>query len=321
MARQRFTFPSFQRLACWLFALSSASLFLQAQEAEPPVWHSRYQPAVDAANAEGKSIMVVFTGSEWIDICKKFEADILSQKVFTDAVRKKYVLLKLEYPEDNRLSAELAKEYQLLKDAYRVRGFPTVLVTDQKGLPFGMNGYQPIPAERYAQVMLALHKGREIRDAAMSKAANQTGVDRAKTLVDAIPDLPGTLSARYYRKVIEEVIALDPEDETGYQKAFQRQLADVDYSSLMQRLGADVQYAAMLDATDKYIQEQDLKGELLQKALLNKLGVQQKQRDIKAMIETLLSIVQVDSKSHFGQSAQKMLNNLRAKKIQDSLAK
>jgi thioredoxin-related protein len=300
-----------------LFLLSFSGVSHAQGEVAP--WHTRYAPAVAQAKNEKKSLVIVFTGSAWIDICKTFETDILQQPDFLTQVNPKYVLLKLEYPQDNRLPAELAKEYQLLKDAYRVRGYPTVIMTDAEGRPFGMNGYQPITPDQYAKVLLAMLKGREIRDNAAAKAETVTGLDKAKALIESIPDLPGTLGARYYRAAMEGVIAHDPKNQTGKVLAYKKQLADVDYSSQMQKLAIDVQYGKMIELTDAYIREQNLKGELLQKALLNKLDIQQKQQNTTGAVKTLLEVVAVDPNSHFGKNAQKMLDNLRAAKIEEEL--
>ncbi len=299
-----------------LFTLSGDVSQAQGEAAQ---WHTRYAPAVAQAKAEKKSLILIFTGSEWIEICKTFETDILQQADFLTQVSPKYVVLKLEYPKDNRLPAELAKEYQLLKDAYRVRGFPTVIMTDAEGRPFGMNGYQPVSSDQYAKVLLAMLKGREIRDNAAAKAETATGVEKAIALVESIPDLPGTLGARYYRAAMEGVITNDPKNQTGKVPSYKKQLADVDYSSQMQKLAVDVQYGKMIELTDAYIRDQNLKGELLQKALLNKLDIQQKQQNTAGAVQTLLEVVAVEPNSHFGKSAQKMLDSLRAAKIEEEL--
>lgn len=306
------------KFSLFLFTGLFASNSLFAQDSESK-WHTRYTPAIKQAQAENKSLILVFTGSKWIEICKIFESDILDQPEFVDQVSEKYVLLKLEFPKNNRMPEEIGREYQLLKDAYRVHGFPTVLVTDPEGRPFGMNGYQPVSADIYAKTLLAMLKGKEIRDTAFAKAKEQKGLEKAKTLAAGIPDLPGTLGARYYRKEIEEIIANDPRNKTGKTEAFQKQIADVDYATNMQKLAADVQYSKMLELTDAYIRDQNLKGDVLQKALLNKLGVQQKQKNTAGAVQTLLEVVTVNPESHFGKSAQKMLDNLRAQKIQENL--
>ena len=280
-----------------------------------------YAPAAREAKEKNKNLLIVFTGSDWIEICKTFLKDILSQPDFVNTVSEKYVLLKLEFPQNNRLPADIAREYQLLKDAYRVRGFPTVILTDADGKPFGINGYQPLAAAEYAKVMVAFVKGRELRDEMFAKAGSQSGLEKAKTLLAGIPDLPGTLPARFYREEMKQVVALDPEDKTGYARQFKQQIDDVEYAAQMQKLGADVQYDKMIELTDTYIKEQKLNGQPLQKALLNKLGVQRQMNNTAGSAQTLLEIISADPESPIGKSAQKMLDNLRSQKNQEDLKK
>ena len=308
---------------CWVAGFFAGNSLVKSQENNTgaPKWHTRYKAAVEEAAAQKKDLLIVFTASKWVEICKIFEADILSQPAFASPTSKKYALLKLEYPKNNQLPKELAAEYELLRGAYRVRGFPTVLVTDAKGKPFGMNGYQPVSATDYARVMLVMVKGRVIRDDAFAKAAKLEGVEKAKALAAGLPDLPGTLAARYYRKEMEEIIKLDPKNKTKMTGILRGHIADVDYANELQQLASEVQYEKMIQLTDSYIKEHKLEGERLQKALMNRLSVQQKQKNTAGAIKTLLEVVSAGPESSFGKSAKKMLDRLRAQKIQDQLVK
>lgn len=303
-----------------LTVLAFGKMTSRAQDAEEAAnWHTRYNPAVKEAKETNRKLLIVFTASTWVDICKVFEKDILDQVDFHGPVSREYVLLKLEYPRENRMERQIATEYQLLKDAYRVRGFPTVIVTDTEGRPFGMNGYQPITAAQYGGIMLAMLKGCEIRDQAFAEAEKLKGLEKAKKLVEGLPNLPGNLSARYYRSQMEEVIELDPKDETGKVKTYQALIDDVNYAAEMQRLAADVQYGKMLELTEQFIREQKLEGGRLQKVLLNKVNVLQRQKNTAGVIQTLLEVVEVDPESQYGKAARQQLDQLRAQKLQEQL--
>lgn len=294
----------------------------RAQESGEAVkWHTRYNPAVKEAKETNRKLLIVFTASAWVDICKVFEKDILSQEEFHGPISQAYVLLKLEFPRENRMERKIATEYQLLKDAYRVRGFPTVIVTDTEGRPFGMNGYQPITAAQYGGIMLAMLKGCEVRDRAFAEAEKLKDLEKAKKLVEGLPNLPGNLSARYYRNQMEEVIELDPQNETGKIETYRAQIDDVDYSAEMQRLATDVRYGEMLELTEEFIREQKLEGSRLQKVLLNKVNVQQRQKNTAGVIQTLLEVVDVDPESQYGKMARQQLDQMRARKLQEQLTR
>ncbi len=290
-----------------------------SQEDSP--WHSRYAPAVEQARKEEKSLFIVFAASSWVELSETFQIDILDQPEFLEPVVEQAVLLRLEFPRSNRLPEDRAREYQLLKNAYRVRGYPTVVLTDAEGRPFGLNGYQPISAAEYARITLEMIEGRRMRDAAAKKAEGLKGLDRARALVDAIPDLPGNLAARYYREEMDEVISLDSRNRTGKVQVYRGMIADVEYANEMQRLAADVRYGDMVNLTDRYIRDQKLTGSQRQKALMNKADIQRKQQNTIGMVETLLDVVSEDPESTFGKQAQEVLDRLRAQKIQESLAR
>lgn len=301
--------------------LLASSRGLAQEEAEKPSpWTEDYAAAVKQARAEDKDLLVVFTGTDWIEICQVFHDEILTAPDFLEAASEHFVFVKLEFPRDNRLPRGLAQQNQLLRDAYRVRGFPTVVLTDPDGRPFGLNGYQPVTPAQYAGQMLSIRKAFETRRKTAAEAEGLEGLARAEKLAAGIPELPGNLSARYYREAMEEVVSLDPRNELKMTPGFRKLIADVDYSAEMQRLAADVQWGRMIELTDSYIRDNRLEGASLQKALLNKAGVQDRQANLEGRIGTLLAIVKIDPESGYGKEAQRQLDALRAEKLEEDLA-
>lgn len=292
---------------------------ISAPAQEGAKWHDTYASGVTAAEKSGKLLLLVFTGTDWIDICKIFDDEILSQPEFTGPAGEKFELIKLEYPEGNRFPKEGASQLALLRDAYRVRGFPTVVMTSVKGAPFAINGYVPMTPAEYAELTLSMEAFYRERLAHLERAEGLEGVEKAKALSKGIPELPGTLAARYYMKEIDALIEADPEDTLGFTKYYQKLLADVEYSSLMQVLAKDVQWGKMVTLTDNYIQDWNLEGEVKQKALLNKAGVQKNQTNVKGMVETLLEIVDIDPESGYGMEAQAQLDQLRVSNLEQQL--
>lgn len=304
-----------------LLALSFPFVTFSASAQDEVKWHDTYSAGAAAAQANGKLLMVVFTGTDWIDICKIFNDEILSQPDFMGSAGEKFELVKLEFPKDNQLPKGKAAEMALLRDAYRVRGFPTVIMTSAKGAPFAINGYVAMAPAEYAELTLSMEAFYRERLAHLKRAEGLEGVAKAKALSKGIPELPGTLAARYYQKEIDALIEADPDDTLGFTKSYQKLLADVEYSSLMQLLAKDVQWGKMVTLTDNYILEWKLEGTTKQKALLNKAGVQQKQANATGMVETLLQIVDIDPESTYGNEAQSQLDRLRVRNIESQLAK
>ncbi|MCB1088000.1 MAG: thioredoxin family protein [Verrucomicrobiae bacterium] len=289
-------------------------------EAPHQSWFTDYQSAHKKAVEEHKHLLLVFTGSDWIPLCRIYDRDILNQPEFIDVVSEKFVPVRLDFPKETKLPANQAKQNQLLLRAYRVTAFPTVFLTDTEGRPYGVNGYQPVTPANYAQIINAMRQMAEVRDQYFEKAAAAEGLEKAKLLVKGVPNLPGNLSARYYRKQLDEIIANDPKDETGKVAKCKRLIADVAYSDQMQGLEEKVEWGKMLEVTDAYIRDNGLQGVERQQALMNKVGVYRKQSNLTEMVRTLLEIVSVDEKSPIARQAQALLDKLRAQKLQEDLS-
>ncbi|MCB1228616.1 MAG: thioredoxin family protein [Verrucomicrobiae bacterium] len=289
---------------------------------EPPhkAWHVDYQAARKEAIDQGKHLLLLFTGSDWIPLCRIFDRDILNQPDFVDAATEKYVLVRFDFPKEQRLPAPVAAQNQMFMRAYRVSAFPTVFLTDTDGRPYGINGYQAVTPANYGKIITAMRQMGTLRDQYFEKAENAEGVEKAKLLVKGVPNLPGNLSARYYRPQLETIVANDPQDETGKVEKCKRLIADVDYADQMQKLEQQIEWSKMLDLTDAYIRENNLQGSERQQAMFNKIGVLQKQGNLPDVVRTLMEIVKVDEKTPQGQRAQAALDQLRARKLEEDLS-
>ncbi len=90
------------------------------------------------AAAEGKQLVVEFTGSTWCPPCKALHAEVLTTAEFA-AWAKDKVLVKLDYPRaGDRTPEKVAADPALaklmrLKDEFAVPGFPTMFVYDAQG--------------------------------------------------------------------------------------------------------------------------------------------------------------------------------------------
>ena len=295
----------------------------QAQnEAGVGLWTKNYETAIAEAKSAGKDLILVFTSNSDVKICQVLDRDILNQPAFTGPMSEKYTLVRLNFPRE-KMDQPINEKVQndLLKRAYRISGFPTVIATDTEGRPFGMNGYQPVKPDEYAATMLSMRETKKRRDEKFAVAKAVGGLEKAKLLAEGIPVLPGNLMGRYYRPQMEALVENDPNNETGVVEKYSRILADVTYSQQMEVLGNDVQWGKMVKLTDRYIIDNKLESVEKQRALMNKFGVQRRQKDIANSIATLIEVVKIDPKSASGKQAAKVLENLRAQKLQEDLLK
>ncbi|MDP1580572.1 MAG: thioredoxin family protein [Candidatus Didemnitutus sp.] len=101
-------------------------------------WMTDVTAARAKAAAEGKQLVLEFTGSTWCPPCKALHAEVLTSAEFAAYAADK-VLALVDYPRaKDRTPEKIAADPELarliaLKDEYKVPGFPTMFVFDAKG--------------------------------------------------------------------------------------------------------------------------------------------------------------------------------------------
>ena len=105
-------------------------------------WLTDLEEAKKIASKEDKSILIDFTGSDWCHWCVKLKKEVFSLDEFTAEAGKQFVLVELDFPRKSDQPEETKKKNKALAKKYEVRGFPTILLTDAEGKPFGRTGYR-----------------------------------------------------------------------------------------------------------------------------------------------------------------------------------
>ena len=111
-------------------------LRISSSKVTPPkaIWLTNFAQAKTQAAKEGKLILMEFTGSDWCGPCIALEKNVLSTDTFKQSIPGKFVLLKLDTPRDkSKQTPQEIAQYRTLSSQYKVRGVPTVNVTDPKG--------------------------------------------------------------------------------------------------------------------------------------------------------------------------------------------
>lgn len=185
--------------------------------AMPAGFTDDFDAALKKAAAEKKTVLALFTGSDWCIWCKRLEGEVLSQKAFSDEVGKTFVPVFLDFPSDKSLVKEVtAKRNGELSEKYAVRGYPTVLLLDAKGEVLGQTGYKEGGPEKYLAHLKGLVQngpllqkhikpyekrfeaiGKKFGESVNAVAVKVTG-DRAakeKAVKAALPNLAGPILA------------------------------------------------------------------------------------------------------------------------------
>ena len=90
--------------------------------------------ALDAAKADGKKVMLEFSGSDWCPPCKMLHRFIIKTKEFADYANEKLHVYVADFdkfgePKDKANSEEIAE----LIETYQIRGFPTIVILNSDG--------------------------------------------------------------------------------------------------------------------------------------------------------------------------------------------
>jgi thiol-disulfide isomerase/thioredoxin len=189
--------PSAPLLLLALAAATRAAVAPPAATAEPaaaPEWHSRLEPALAAARAEGKPILVDLY-AEWCGWCHKLEAETFSSARFADFARD-FVLLRVDI-EDGAEGAWLRRRLGAVN-------LPTLAIVDADLVRMGLvDGYAPTePYLRAIERALTAYEVVRERDATRIQSDDKTTLRAVGRELLARQD--GAAAARVYDKLLAE---------------------------------------------------------------------------------------------------------------------
>jgi thioredoxin-related protein len=137
------------------------ALFLLSSLGYSQNWLTSIEEAKNQAGKENKTILLVFSGSDWCAPCMKLEKVVWKSEAFKQEADQKWVLLRADFPKKkgNQLSPELTASNKKLAEKYNKGGsFPLVVALDKTGKVIGMTGFKNVAAEEYIKIINALIK-------------------------------------------------------------------------------------------------------------------------------------------------------------------
>jgi len=194
-----------------LVALSSTTWAAEVQ------WIDDFEKAKATAKAEGKDILLNFTGLEWCPACKMLNNEVVSKKEFAEVTPKKFVMVQLDFPRDpSRLEPATRKAYEALQEKFNAFEFPVLLLIDKQGRPYARTGmFRGATAQGYNQHLADLQAKRILRDKLFADAEKAEGVKKAELLHQAMRPIDSSLLGAHYFEKMQEVVAADPDNKTG----------------------------------------------------------------------------------------------------------
>jgi thioredoxin-related protein len=197
--------------------------------------------AKEVAKEQGKDLLIDFTGSDWCIWCKRLDQEVFSQSQFKAEAPKDFVLVALDFPSDNgreQTDAVKAANQEAARE-YAIQGYPTIILAEPSGEPYARTGYRPNGAGPYLEHLDQLQTGKDRRDELMSQAKDAEGVAKARLLDQALSIANVMVPDR--EKVMEQIVALDAENEAGLKAKYESQLADARVRATLAEAGAAVE--------------------------------------------------------------------------------
>lgn len=128
-------------LSLFSLIIAVSSLFAEGDESN---WHTEIDAALEKAKAENKDVLIDFCGSDWCPPCMHMHKEVYSKEEFLEAVQKKYVLVRIDFPNKDK---ELAEKNKPLREKYKVMGLPTAVLLKSNG-----EVYHKFIAAKYAKL-------------------------------------------------------------------------------------------------------------------------------------------------------------------------
>ncbi len=121
-------------------------------------WYADFDEAQKVAIAEGKDLLVDFTGSDWCGWCIKLDEEVFDHAEWQDGVAADYVLVALDFPRGEEAKAKVPnpERNRELQEEYGVRGFPSIMLMTSGGELYGRTGYQAGGPAAYLEHMAEL---------------------------------------------------------------------------------------------------------------------------------------------------------------------
>ena len=230
-------FPSIKLPTPEMLANDKSSGRDPAEAAHKGPWLSDYKAALARATAEGKDVLMDFTGSDWCHWCIQLKREVFSKSAFLKYAPDKFVLLELDFPQDrSSITPETMRQNQQLAQKFDVKGYPSIVLADSSGRVYAKTGYQEGGPGAYIPHLEGFRKQRIQRDEAFASAEKATGIERAKLLDEGLKALSQDLILPAHKSVVEEIMALDAQDSAGLKTSYGEMLTSVEFASRIDQI-------------------------------------------------------------------------------------
>ncbi len=127
--------------------------------AQAQLWQTDLPTAQKIALDSNRTILLVFSGSDWCVPCMRLEKEIWASDVFQTYAKDHFVLVRADFPKRkaNQLPPEQEAKNGELAEKYNTNGyFPLVVLMDKNLTVLGNMGYQEVSPAAYLELLIKL---------------------------------------------------------------------------------------------------------------------------------------------------------------------
>ena len=196
-----------------LAAAAAVCAVVASATSTPAGWTDDFEAAKKQAAAEGKLLLVDFSGSDWCGWCMKLDREVFAKPEFLAGAKNDLVLVMLDSPRDKTLlSKKAAKQNPELQRKYKISGYPTVLIMDADGEVLEQTGYRKGGAEAYLKYLLDVKKFAQAIVALKREiAALPKGNPKRLAKIDAVFASAGKDVLKKNESFVDELLQNDPD--------------------------------------------------------------------------------------------------------------
>lgn len=183
-------------------------------------WETDLNAALRTAQDQDKHVLVDFTGSDWCGACKKLDRNVFSKPEFEKLASPHFVLTTIDYREKTPLPSERLKEVKALIKKYKIHRWPTILLIDSDGSVYAdhtSSGTDETPKSFYKRINNSRKNWVTLKKE-WDRATKMPAEKRVQSCVDLLSSLSDEIVLDAAAPLIEELIKIDPNDQTGYLK-------------------------------------------------------------------------------------------------------
>lgn len=129
-----------------LLVLSLLTAQSASAQVPPTVWNTNLAAALQAAKADNKPVLAVFSGSDWCKPCIMLKQEVFDQPEFEEYARTRFVLARFDFPRNkkHKLPADQTTQSEQAAAQLNQEGvFPLVVLLSPEGKVLAKTGYRP----------------------------------------------------------------------------------------------------------------------------------------------------------------------------------